>query len=62
MTIHMMCGSLDNSEKANTVPVSGTIVYKLNVMTAMINRISYYAIHIHDKLIIHCCSIIDNAL
>ena len=42
MTIHMMCGSFDNSEKANTVPVSGTIVYKLNVMTAMINRVSYY--------------------
>ena len=39
MTIHMMCGSFDNSERANTVPVG---VYKLNVMTAMINRVSYY--------------------
>ena len=42
MTIHMMCGSLDNSEKANTVPVGGTIVYKLNVMTAMIIRVLLY--------------------
>ena len=48
MTIHMMCGSFDNSEKANTVPVS---VYKLNVMTAMINRVSY-SIHSHDKLVV----------